>query len=156
NGNILLASTLHSFLDRFSEMTPQRETVWEAFPAGKAVGARSCFQLVRLGFTGRDNNERNLDSIDSLLQYVQHKDVQARKKAALFLGQGRDHEQDRIKGLVQALGDEDAEVRRLACASLSDVGMPALPALVAALKAPRALTRAGAVRTLGLLGRRGA
>jgi HEAT repeat protein len=136
---------------RVAEHAPDGRVLWEAFPEGGVARARPCLTAVRIGL-GRPRPEGlNLDTVAYRTSTLTSPDVVLRRRAASYLGKMADKAASAVPALVEALADEDAEVRARSGAALARVGEPALAPLLKALK-ERPAVQVEAARALAQMG----
>ena len=84
-----------------------------------------------------------------LIAALADSDADLRACAAQGLGELR--AEGAVAGLVRCLADPNPFVSRIAADALARIGLPAVPALIAALQAREVLVRAGAARALSVI-----
>jgi HEAT repeat protein len=89
-------------------------------------------------------------AVEPLIVALNGQNVAVRRGAARILGQVRDRRA--IPGLIQALDDEDREVRREAIHALARVGLPTVKPLVSIFKEGGPVGRHSAMEALWMIG----
>jgi HEAT repeat protein len=139
---------------RVAEHAPDGRVVWEAFPEGAPLRARPCLEAVRIGLDRPRPDGLNLDSLAYRTATLKAADVVLRRRGASFLAGQGEKAAPAVPALIDALADEDAEVRARAGTALALVGEAAVAPLIKALKDRPDAVRIEAARSLAQLGGR--
>ncbi|NJN65305.1 MAG: HEAT repeat domain-containing protein [Chloroflexaceae bacterium] len=117
------------------------EDLIEALKHEKAVVRQASFQAL---------HKIGIPILHELVASLEHENPEVRRSSAIMLGQLRDP--GAVLPLIHAFRDIDWDVRAHAYKSMMNIGPPALPALVAALRHQSEAVRWGAAGTLEAFG----
>lgn len=90
------------------------------------------------------------DAIEPVTKLLEHEDYTYRRIAAYILG--KINNEDSVEVLVEALGDDNPDVRKSAAQALNRIGKPSIPLLIRALGNISKDVRASAVWSLSKMG----
>ncbi len=117
------------------------EDLIEALKHEKAVVRQASFQAL---------HKIGIPILNELVASLEHENPEVRRSSAIMLGQLKDP--GAVLPLIHAFRDIDWDVRAYAYKSMMNIGKPALPSLVAALRHPSEAVRWGAAGTLEAFG----
>src|SRR5262249_14875452 len=119
---------------RVAEHAPDGRVVWEAFPQGVPAAAAPCLQAVRVGLDRPRPEGLNLDTVTYRTATLKAPDVVLRRRGASYLGDMGDKAASAVPALIDALADEDDQVRSRAGTALAKVGAASVAPLRQVLK----------------------